>query len=101
MTSAHSSALGAMPRFLGCTEGYAVGAIVAYFAEFLSHPPPQVLLLHLGENDLCQRTCLFLRQQVNRDIKVIWHWIPEVVILWSSLLPCLEAGCLSPSGRLG
>lgn len=53
----------------------------------LSHPPPQVILVHLGENGLGQRTSKALRLQAHRDFITLQGWFPGVVILWSNLLP--------------
>ncbi|XP_053111170.1 uncharacterized protein LOC128327057 isoform X2 [Hemicordylus capensis] len=50
--------------------------------HLVSFPAPQVLILHLGENDLGQRTGLSIVRQASTDFKVLREWIPGLRILW-------------------
>ncbi|XP_053138945.1 RNA-binding protein 12-like isoform X1 [Hemicordylus capensis] len=51
-----------------------------------SFPAPQVVILHLGENDLGRRTGLSIIRQAASDFKVLRSWIPGVYILWVNWL---------------
>ncbi|XP_066475283.1 uncharacterized protein [Tiliqua scincoides] len=58
------------------------------FYEFVhAHAPPHIIVIHLGENDLGQRTTLSLRLQACSDILHISQCFRGMVILWSDLLP--------------
>lgn len=68
-------------------RGILCGQLLLLFREYLStRPRPQVLVVHLGENDLCQRASLSLRLQVHRDFNIIGQWVPGIVILWLEML---------------
>lgn len=47
----------------------------------------QVIMIHLKENDLCQRMSLSLRLQIHRDLQFLFCWLPGITILWSDMLP--------------
>ncbi|XP_053160914.1 uncharacterized protein LOC128349058 [Hemicordylus capensis] len=51
-----------------------------------SFPAPQVVILHLRENDLGQRTGLSIIRQAASDSEVLRNWIPGVCILWVNWL---------------
>ncbi|XP_067322027.1 uncharacterized protein [Anolis sagrei] len=52
-----------------------------------SGPPPDVLVIHLGGNDLGLLTGKALFLQARADIKKIWRAWPEVHIAWSAIIP--------------
>lgn len=56
-------------------------------AEYLNcNPAPHVLIIHLGENDLCYTKGVQLRFSACRDLAKIKEWLPSSVIIWSELL---------------
>lgn len=48
---------------------------------------PDVLFIHLGENDLVQSTGLSLLRSMKRDLEWIRNRWPRAKIVWSALLP--------------
>ncbi|XP_053142178.1 uncharacterized protein LOC128340709 [Hemicordylus capensis] len=58
-------------------------AIREHLARF---PRPDVLVLHLGENDLGRRTGLAIIQQASSDLAILQGWMPGVRILWVNWL---------------
>lgn len=53
----------------------------------LDNPPPDIVLVHLGENDLARRKSYSLRVQIKQDLSLVMQWCPGVKIVWSSFLP--------------
>ena len=49
--------------------------------------PPQVLVLHLGGNDMGLLTGKALIMQARHDFEIIWRTWPETWIVWSNMLP--------------
>ncbi|XP_062981479.1 zinc finger protein 318-like [Elgaria multicarinata webbii] len=49
--------------------------------------PPQLLVLHLGGNDMGVVKGKALIVQVQEDFKVIWSQWPDTCIIWSNILP--------------
>ncbi|XP_053167402.1 uncharacterized protein LOC128351680 isoform X6 [Hemicordylus capensis] len=49
-------------------------------------PPPDILVLHLGENDLGRRTGLSIFQQASSDLVTFCGWVPGVRIIWINWL---------------
>ncbi|XP_066486081.1 uncharacterized protein [Tiliqua scincoides] len=45
-----------------------------------------VIVVHLGENDLGQRTSMSLRLQARKEFSLLCSWFPGMAILWSNLL---------------
>lgn len=86
---------------LGTRLGLGVTANVSWFArrgvrwgqllpavwDFISTHPPQLLVLHLGENDLGLQSSISLRLQARSGLHRIQQWIPGTRILWSCMLP--------------
>lgn len=52
-----------------------------------THPPPQLVVVHLGENDLGKWTTISLRLHTRRDLARLVQWLPGIRTIWSSLLP--------------
>ena len=49
--------------------------------------PPDILLVHLGGNDLAQRTSKSLIVQVIEDLQAIKPKVPGVELIWSNTVP--------------
>ncbi|XP_053146440.1 uncharacterized protein LOC128342727 [Hemicordylus capensis] len=49
-------------------------------------PRPDVLVIHLGENDLGKRTGVSLVQQASSDMQVLRAWLPGAHIVWAEWL---------------
>ncbi|XP_053167273.1 uncharacterized protein LOC128351611 [Hemicordylus capensis] len=52
------------------------------------YPEPDIIVIHLGENDLGRRTGLSIIQQASSDLAILQGWIPGVRILWVNWLQC-------------
>lgn len=50
------------------------------------HGPPDILVIHLGENDLCERKSLEIRRAARRDLEWCKQQFPDTRIIWSELL---------------
>lgn len=57
------------------------------FQQHASCSPPQVLLIHLGGNDMGLLKGKALILQARADFQTIRQWWPGVVIVWSCMLP--------------
>lgn len=69
-------------------RGMLWGHLIPMLTDYAGrHPPPQILLIHLGSNDLGQRTTLSLRRQASEDFVAIQQLWPGVQLLWSEQLP--------------
>ncbi|XP_053105220.1 uncharacterized protein LOC128324555 [Hemicordylus capensis] len=77
-----------------------------------SFSPPDILVLHLGENDLGKRTGLSIVQQASSDLSLLQEWMPGVLILWVNWLQrrvwwnarsglCLEKARRKASAAIG
>lgn len=67
---------------------HAVGPPHAHVVGFQQmEPSPPVLIIHLGCNDLGQRTTLSLRLQAHVGISRLHQLWPGINFLWSDLLP--------------
>ncbi|XP_053168255.1 uncharacterized protein LOC128352078 [Hemicordylus capensis] len=49
-------------------------------------PIPDILVLHLGENDLGRRPGLAILQQASSDLSILRSWMPGVRIIWVNWL---------------
>ncbi|XP_053103077.1 uncharacterized protein LOC128323632 [Hemicordylus capensis] len=49
-------------------------------------PSPDILVLHLGENDLGRRPGLAIFQQALSDLAVLRRWMPGVYVIWINWL---------------
>jgi hypothetical protein len=52
-------------------------------------PPPAVLIIHCGSNDLVGTASTSLVFQMKTDLKHLGHLLPTTVFIWSDLLPRL------------
>lgn len=68
----------------GMCWGQFFPAVLEYIAVNLL---PQVIVVHLGENDLGQRTSMSLRLQARKDFNSLVRQFPGITILWSDMLP--------------
>lgn len=69
-------------------RGMLWGQFLPTFLQFIKeHLPPQILLLHLGENDLAQRKFISLRVQIRQDLSQVKQLCPGIRIVWSYFLP--------------
>lgn len=57
--------------------------------ELETSPPPSVLIIHLGSNDLIAVPTTKLCTMVTKDITELSKFCPECVFIWSDLLPRL------------
>ncbi|XP_053145296.1 uncharacterized protein LOC128342232 isoform X1 [Hemicordylus capensis] len=67
----------------GILWGQLLPAIQDHLAKF---PEPDIIVIHLGENDLGRRTGLSLVQQASSDLAILQGWIPGIRILWVNWL---------------
>lgn len=51
-----------------------------------SNPAPDLLIMHLGENDLCTIKGVKLRFSACHDLATIQGWLPDCIIGWSEFL---------------
>ena len=52
-----------------------------------SSPPPKVLLIHLGSNDLVDTHGSALGKVVTQDLHNLHALLPDTVLIWSEVLP--------------
>ncbi|KAM4020116.1 uncharacterized protein ACNLHF_000667 isoform 3-T3 [Anomaloglossus baeobatrachus] len=57
---------------------------IQYHVEF--YRPPDVLLIHLGGNDLAIRTSRHLVRNIKLDMLNLWRSYPETVVVWSDIV---------------
>nr|XP_033796710.1 elastin-like [Geotrypetes seraphini] len=48
---------------------------------------PDILLIHLGGNDVDAWTGKDLVNRIKDDLRVVWDWFPGVLIVWSDIVP--------------
>ena len=61
-------------------------------------PPPAMLVIHLGSNDLVRIDEFALRQRVSVMLRDCAAWCPSMTIVWSDILPrVFYFGALSQS----
>lgn len=48
---------------------------------------PQVVVVHLGENDLGNRSAVSLLSEILHDFRILREWIPGIKLVWSTMLP--------------
>lgn len=100
MVWAPSLGLGTSHPFTGLPEGGCCGASCSHCGLNLCPPiyhNAQVLVIHLGDNDLAQRTSLSLTVQAKQDMHHIRSIAPGIVILWSDIIPVSLEGGAEPS----
>ncbi len=59
------------------------------FVQLEKKPPPSVVVILLGSNDLVNNPIKDLIAQVTSDIKSLVDSLPQTVFIWSELLPRL------------
>nr|XP_033793603.1 uncharacterized PE-PGRS family protein PE_PGRS54-like isoform X2 [Geotrypetes seraphini] len=48
---------------------------------------PDILLIHLGGNDVDALTGKDLVNRIKDDLRVVWDWFPGVLLVWSDIVP--------------
>ncbi|CAJ0946880.1 unnamed protein product [Ranitomeya imitator] len=60
---------------------------------------PQILVIHLGGNDLRKRPCRELIKDIKFDVLRLWAMFPKVLVVWSDIVPRkVWRGARSPEG---
>ncbi|CAJ0966975.1 unnamed protein product [Ranitomeya imitator] len=60
---------------------------------------PQILVIHLGGNDLGKRPCRKLIKDIKFDVLRLWAMFPKVLVVWSDIVPRkVWRGARSPEG---
>ncbi|CAJ0933156.1 unnamed protein product [Ranitomeya imitator] len=60
---------------------------------------PQILVIHLGGNDLGKRPCRELIKDIKFDVLRLWAMFPKVLVVWSDIVPRkVWQGARSPEG---
>ncbi|CAJ0919313.1 unnamed protein product [Ranitomeya imitator] len=60
---------------------------------------PQILVIHLGGNDLGKRPCRELIKDIKFDVLRLWAMFPKVLVVWSDIVPRkIWRGARSPEG---
>ncbi|XP_053161280.1 uncharacterized protein LOC128349267 [Hemicordylus capensis] len=68
-------------------RGMVIAQFLPMLQEFLAaNPPPDILVLHLGENDLGSKSGLSIFHSLRKDILLVLEWCPGILILWSAML---------------
>ncbi|XP_053098555.1 uncharacterized protein LOC128321972 [Hemicordylus capensis] len=68
-------------------RGMVIAQFLPLFQEFMAaYQPPDILVLHLGENDLASQTGLAIFHSLRKDILQVLRWCPGIAILWSAML---------------
>lgn len=71
------------------------GQLLPPIYQFLQeYPPLDIVLVHLGENDLTRRKSISLRVQIKQDLSLVMLWCPNVKIIWSTFLPRRVRRCV-------
>lgn len=69
-------------------RGMRWGALLPWLAKMVSQRGcPDLLILHLGENDLVKLSGLALLQLMQRDLEVLKHRLAGACIAWTELVP--------------
>ncbi|KAH3782001.1 hypothetical protein DPMN_159912 [Dreissena polymorpha] len=55
-------------------------------ANVLQSTPPNILVLHLGGNDLCIDSCSKVRNNINREIKNLRTVFADTAIIWVDII---------------
>ena len=67
--------------------------------EMLNRPPPVMLVIHVGGNDLVNISQAKMMKKITKDIKYIHSVFPSSYLVWSDILPRSKWLGLKPTAR--
>ena len=70
-------------------EMHALGQFMELASQCVADMPPDLMVIHLGGNNLAQSSGKSLVLQATADLNLFGACCPKTQIIWSEMIPCM------------